>query len=239
MTDGMSHIEVLEDAARLTERAAELIEAIAADSIKQRGVFPIALSGGSTPRSLYERLASSPIDWQFVEFYFGDERNVPPNGERSNFRMADETLFRPLNIDPSRIHRWMTEFNDQAKVVENYRQALSKIERFDVVLLGLGDDCHTASLFPNTAALNEDEKLAVVNDVPQLGELRYTFTYPAINSARNVMFLVSGAAKAEAVAEVHQQEIDIRQRPAQGVSPADGKLYWLLDSSAAKLLRKT
>lgn len=228
----------------LSASAAELFARIANNSLKRSGHFSLALAGGSTPRSLYSLLASkytASIDWSRVTFFFTDERNVPHDSPGSNYRMAAEVLLEPLKIDPRSIHRWRTELPDVKETAAEYASNLEKHfhfskPRFDIVLLGLGPDAHTASLFPHTAALHETEKLAVANWVEKLDDYRFTMTFPVINNAANVIFLVSGEEKAEALASVLEAEFRSDEFPGQLVRPENGALYWLLDEAAAKLL---
>ena len=239
-------IQIKENAAALNEAAAELFIRIAQEAIDQHKWFSVALSGGSTPRSLYSLLASesysSAIDWSRVSFFFGDERNVPPDSDESNYRMAHETLLGPLGINAKQVHRWRTELPDIDDAARSYeadlRNYLDRSKRgLDLVLLGLGDDAHTASLFPHSPALREKERLAVVNPVEKLHADRLTMTFPAINSAVNIMFLVSGKGKSEAVASVLEAEHNPDQYPAQSVQPDNGRLYWLVDKDAAADLK--
>jgi len=239
-------IQIKENAAALNEAAAELFIRIAQEAIDQHKWFSVALSGGSTPRSLYSLLASesysSAIDWSRVSFFFGDERNVPPDSDESNYRMAHETLLGPLGINTKQVHRWRTELPDIDDAARSYeadlRNYLDRSKRgLDLVLLGLGDDAHTASLFPHSPALREKERLAVVNPVEKLHADRLTMTFPAINSAVNIMFLVSGKGKSEAVASVLEAEHNPDQYPAQSVQPSNGRLYWLVDKDAAADLK--
>ena len=239
-------IQIKENAAALNEAAAELFIRIAQEAIDQHKWFSVALSGGSTPRSLYSLLASesysSAIDWSRVSFFFGDERNVPPDSDESNYRMAHETLLGPLRINTKQVHRWRTELPDIDDAARSYeadlRNYLDRSKRgLDLVLLGLGDDAHTASLFPHSPALREKERLAVVNPVEKLHADRLTMTFPAINSAVNIMFLVSGKGKSEAVASVLEAEHNPDQYPAQSVQPDNGRLYWLVDKDAAADLK--
>ena len=241
-------IKIFPTVEELNEYAADKFVEIAEDSIVNRGKFSVALSGGSTPKALHRLLAGDKfnhkIDWQNIFFFFGDERNVAPNDEESNFRMAKETLFEPLNIREDKIFRWQTELKDAKVVAENYRLKLrnffelteENLPRFDLILLGMGDDGHTASLFPNTEALKETEKTAVSNHVEKLGTSRLTMTFPVINNARNVMFLVKGADKSETLVNVLEGDFQPGKFPSQAVKLTDGNLFWLVDSEAARLL---
>ena len=234
----MPEVHISQTGSELVERAAALVETAAADAIAKRGRFVVSLSGGSTPKRLYSRLADSDIDWAKAEIFIGDERNVPPDHEESNFGMVRETLLEPAGIDEARVHRWRTEFADPEIVAENFRKAIAELgeqPRFDLVLLGLGEDCHTASLFPGTAAVDETVRPAVANFVPPLEAFRYTITFPLINSAAMAVFLVSGGAKAEAVANVLAAKGPDPVLPATLVRPLMGRTVWLLDTAAARL----
>jgi 6-phosphogluconolactonase len=231
----MRQIVIKKTAAELTECAAEQFHRIALRSLAEHGVFSVALSGGSTPRSLYTLLASAYRDklpWEKIRFFFGDERNVAPDHPESNYRMARETLLDPLEIDEDNTLRWRTELG-VAAAADDYEQRLRQNGRLDLVLLGLGADAHTASLFPHTAALQETGRLAIANWVDKLNDFRMTTTFPLINNADNVMFIVAGSEKAEAVAAVLEGVFQPDEFPAQRVRPPNGNLFWLLDSAAA------
>lgn len=253
------------DLPTLASAAADKFVEIAEKAIEERGQFSVALSGGSTPKALYAKLVNAEIDWNKVLFFFGDERNVPRDHRDSNFRMADETLFRPLNISTERTFRWRTELNEPSEVADDFVKQIvygfakahsdaaeKAVPRpagpgttfeiynsmLDLILLGMGTDGHTSSLFPHTAALNETQRSAVANWVPQLDTWRYTLTFPVINNARNVMFLVAGADKAETLKDILEGERQPDKLPAQLVQPADGHLFWFVDEAAARLLDK-
>jgi 6-phosphogluconolactonase len=206
----------------------------------------MALSGGSTPRTLYATLASpacaGQLDWKRVEFYFGDERCVPLDHPESNFKMAQESLFGPLTIAPEQISRMKGEAKDPDEEARRYETRIRERfgvtppawPSFDLVLLGLGEDAHTASLFPGTAAWNETSRLVVANHSPKGVKNRITLTAAAINQARACVFLVSGAGKAEAVRlAIEEQAQDPRKVPARLIQPVNGRLVWFLDRAAA------
>lgn len=242
-------VKIFDSIEQLNFYAAERIVEIAADSIDSNGKFTIALAGGSTPKSLYRTLAGdeckNQIDWRKVYFFFGDERNVLSNNEESNFRMANENLLRPLKISDENIFRWQTELNDAEKTAADYERKIKNIfnltenelPRFDLILLGMGNDGHTASLFPFTKALEEDNKIAVANPVENLKTTRLTLSFPAINGARNVFFLVKGADKAETLREVLEGAFEPDKLPAQKVKPTNGNLLWLADKESARFLK--
>lgn len=205
-------------------------------------VMTVALSGGSTPRRMHELLAGQPhIDWTNVHVFWGDERMVPPDDEASNYRMARESLLSHIDIPESHVHRMPGEHNPQ-QAAQEYEQTIQKVfgvsppqmPRFDVILLGMGADGHTASLFPGTEALDERDRYVVANKVPQLDTTRLTLTYPVLNAARCVILLVAGKDKAEAAAQCVGRNDDTP--PAGRVRPPDGDLHWLLDSDAAARL---
>lgn len=241
-------IKIFPNSDELNFFAAEKFVEIANKAIEENGRFTVALAGGSTPKLLYQLLASdkfkNQIDWKKVFFFFGDERNVLPDDDESNFRLANENLFAPLQINGEYIFRWQTELKDAEKVAEDYEVsvtvffALSENEtpRFDLILLGMGEDGHTASLFPLTEALKESKKIVAVNWVEKLNTNRLTFTYPTINNASNIIFLVSGESKAEALKEIFEGEYQPEKYPAQAVKLNDGDLFWLIERSAARLL---
>jgi 6-phosphogluconolactonase len=248
-------IKIFPDVDSLNNFAAEKFVEKANEAIKNSGVFAVSLAGGSTPKSLYGLLASDKfrdrIDWAKVYFFFGDERHVPPDDEQSNFRMANENLFMPLKISEENIRRWKTAEDDAEWIAFLYEHSIwdffeekdrfpetdDGLPSFDLILLGMGADGHTASLFPNTDALNEEEIIAVANWVEKLDAFRLTVTFPLINSAANIIFLVTGAEKAEALREVLQGEYQPDKFPAQKVKPVNGNLLWLVDAPAARFLQ--
>jgi 6-phosphogluconolactonase len=249
-------IKIFDSIEKLNVFAAEKIVEIAAALIRSKGNFTIALAGGSTPKALYQLLWSeeykNKIDWTKVFFFFGDERTVPPDSEESNFRMANENLFAPLQIADENIFRWKTERLDAELIAADYELTIlnffdsnndltdfsgdSEFPQFDLILLGMGDDGHTASLFPASQALNEKELIAAANPVEKLNTTRLTLTFPVINNARNVIFLVKGADKAETLREVLHGEFQPHKLPSQNVKPAGGNLFWLVDETAARFL---
>jgi 6-phosphogluconolactonase len=237
-------VHVVPDAPALAEAGALEFARAAKDAFEDRGIFRVVLSGGSTPRALYARLTRPPfrgsIRWDRVRFFFGDERCVPPDHERSNYRMAREALFDPLRIPAGHVLRMKGEA-EPARAARDYEAAIRRRfaghrARFDFVLLGLGEDGHTASLFPETAALAERRSLVAANEVPKLSEWRLTLTFRALNAARRVVFLVSGPEKATAAAKILKKQRGYRDLPAAGVAPRRGTLLWLLDEAAASKL---
>jgi len=239
-------IQVVANKVELYQSVAEAFVDAAAQAILERGRFFVALSGGSTPRALHSLLASDAfrgrVAWNKVHFFWGDERCVPPDHEDSNFRMAQETLLTPLDIPAANIHRFRTELEDRTEVAEKYEQELAKFvgsgetgtpPRLDLVLLGMGADGHTASLFPHTTALTEQRRWVVANKVPQLETTRFTFTASLINAARQIWFLVSGADKALRLNEILFGPADPQRLPSQLIRTAQGRVRWFVDQDAA------
>ena len=231
----------------LFQAAAEEVIGAATGSIAKRGRFTIALSGGSTPRSLYTLIAanaSANLPWDKIFFFWGDERHVPPTDAESNYRMAQETLLSKVPVPAGNIFRVPTEDPDASAAAAAYEQTLQeffavepgKFPRFDLILLGMGPDGHCASLFPETAALQEKSHLVVANWVEKFKTYRITFTLPVLNAAREVMFLVSGADKAPALHEVLEGSAPGEKYPCKLVRPSDGKLIWFVDRAAASEL---
>jgi 6-phosphogluconolactonase len=237
MTDPV--IQVVPDPAALAQAAAQRIIDAAADAGKRQQIFSIALSGGNTPKSLFHLLAVPPmskaIDWKNWEVYWSDERCVPPDHPDSNYRMAREALLDHVPIEAGKIHRMRGELDPQQAAME-YGQLLK--EKFgdggmESILLGMGDDGHTASLFPGTAALSETKHRCVANWVPKMNTWRITFSAPFINKAREVMVVVSGKAKADRIEQVLHGPHDPQHLPIQMIQPTEGKLIWLMDAPAA------
>jgi 6-phosphogluconolactonase len=231
----------------LFQAAAEEVIGAATSSIAKRGRFSIALSGGSTPKSLYALIAanaSANLPWDKIFFFWGDERHVPPTDAESNYRMAQESLLSKVPVPAGNIFRVPTEDPDASAVAAAYEQSLrkffalepGKFPRFDLILLGMGPDGHCASLFPETAALQEKSRLVVANWVEKFKTYRITFTLPVLNAAREVMFLVSGVDKAPALREVLEGSAPGEKYPCKLVRPSDGKLIWFVDRAAASEL---
>jgi 6-phosphogluconolactonase len=234
-------VNVYESSEELAEAAAQEFAARAGEAIDQRGRFAVVLAGGSTPKATYEILASDyadRIDWSNVHFFFGDERSVPPDHEDSNYRMAREALLD--HVPAGSVHRMQGELPPD-EAAEAYEQELrdffgsEELPRFDLILLGTGGDGHTASLFPETAALEVHDRWVVANPVLKLETTRITLTVPVINAARAVYFLVAGEGKAGPVAEILEGTPDPRQYPATLIQPQGGP-EWMLDRPAASEL---
>jgi 6-phosphogluconolactonase len=235
-------VEIFGSPQELFRAAAEKFCTLGSEAIKTHGRFSVALSGGSTPRGLHQELVThfaSRLDWNRVFFFWGDERHVPPDSSDSNYRMAKETLLSKLPIPPENISRVQSELPDARQAAAKYEQALQQFfhpepdsfPKFDFILLGMGPDGHTASLFPGTAALQEKDHLVVANWVEKLNTFRITFTYPVLNSAACIMFLVNGDEKAEMVRRALKDSA--ANLPCQKVRPENGELLWYLDKGAA------
>lgn len=243
---GTSHLIVQPNRTELVQTAAGMIVAASLISISQRGFFNIALAGGSTPGPVYELLAADPsIDWKRWHIFWSDERCVPPDHAESNFRLVSETLLDRLPHQPGLAARMAGELPPQAaadayeqKIRETVSTDVAGIPRFDMILLGMGDDGHTASLFPGSQALQVTDRLVAADYVTKFKSYRLTFTYPLLNAGRHVLILVSGASKAATLQSVlngpHQPHIF----PAQGVQPTKGQLRWLVDADAAQSTRQ-
>ena len=235
------------DAEEVAVRASAAIAAVAREAVEQRGSFALVLAGGDTPRRCYERLASdASVDWPKVEFFWGDERPVPPEHPDSNYGMARAALLDPLGIDPRRIHRIAAERGDLDAVALEYEGELARIAGgaaggpppLDLVLLGMGADGHTASLFPHTAALSESRRWVVANEVPKLSTRRITVTFPLLEHARAVLLLVTGASKSPALAHVLEGSWNPELLPSQRLRARAGRTEWFVDEAAASQLRE-
>jgi len=246
MTFPHSDIHVFPDTPSLTSAAAEHVIQQASLAIKTRGRFTIALGGGSTPKSLYALLASpeyrTRIDWGKIEFFWGDERHVPPDHVESNYRMAHEAMLSPLSISENQIHRIHGEFPQAQAAADQYEDQLrdrlgssgSPIPCIDLVLLGMGPDGHTASLFPGTDAVHESTRLVAAPWVEKFKTFRITVTPPFINQALQVTFLITGVGKAEVLREVMEGPFQPEMLPSQAIRPISGQLAWFLDQEAAR-----
>ncbi|MEM1368847.1 MAG: 6-phosphogluconolactonase [Cyanobacteria bacterium P01_H01_bin.15] len=232
-------VEIFADKSALVARAAALIETKLLTAITNKKPFNLALAGGSTPKPLYELLAKSSVPVTNLHVFWGDERYVPPTDPQSNERMAREAWLNKGGFPSSNIHAVPTSSNDPAVDATKYEQVLlqhfgTDAPRFDVILLGMGDDGHTASLFPGTPALQVGDRLVTVGNKD--GQPRITFTVPLINQARCVLFLVAGENKRPALAQVFAEEGDANQYPSRLIAPAD-ELYWFLDAAAGEAFK--
>jgi 6-phosphogluconolactonase len=217
---------------RFVSDAAGFIQQQGELALKARGEFRLALSGGNTPRPVYGELARCNLPWERVRLTFGDERCVPPDDAQSNYRMARESLLSPANVPDESVLRMHGEI-DAAEAADEYQERLDEmaeqrgetIYRHDLILLGMGDDGHTASLFPGTAALDERERRVMANFIPKFDQSRLTFTFKMINAARHVCFLVNATKNAQLIERVIGGD---DQFPAARVRPDDGRVTWIL-----------
>jgi 6-phosphogluconolactonase len=228
---------VMVDAASLIIAATEQFITAARSAIAKRGVFYVALAGGSTPKGLYQMLAAMPysskIDWSRVHLFFGDERCVLPSHNDSNYKMVSEAMIDMLPIPETNVHRMPTELSDASEVAKRYAETMTKVmkaEPFDLVLLGLGPDGHIASLFPDTPALEVTDSLTTELYVEKFASWRVTMTYPVINAARQVIVFIAGEAKSAIVSDVMTGAIE--GLPIQRLVP-QGEYYWYMDAAAA------
>jgi len=244
-------VRVLPDAAAIANRCAQKFVEIATAAAKEKGSFDVALAGGSTPKLLYSLLVNEPdlrsrIPWDKMHVFFGDERHVKPDHADSNFRMATESLISKSPLKPEQVTRIKGEYpeaEDAAKEYEQYLRTRYKLAegqfpRFDLVLLGMGSEGHTLSIFPGTKALRENRRIAVHNWVGKVLMDRITLTAPAVNNAANVIFMVTGADKAPALTAVLERSYEPDQLPAQLIQPTNGSLLWLVDTAAGSLLTR-
>lgn len=240
--DAPNAVRVFDTAEEVAAAAALRFVELACEADEARGLFSVALAGGNTPRRVYELLAGdelrTQVHWPRVHVFFGDERQVPHEHPDSNFRMASETLLSRVDVLAENVHR-IEGRGDAAANASVYEDELRGFfgdvpwPRFDLVMLGMGDDGHTASLFPGTPALVEQRAWVFANRVEKLGTWRVTLTAPAINAARRVLFTVSGASKAARLREVLRGPHDPARLPSQLIRPAAGAAEWLVDKAAA------
>jgi len=245
---GQKEITILADSQTLSRSAADLFVHCSKEAISRSGRFAVALSGGSTPKALCSLLASAPfrdqIDWANVHLFWGDERSVPPEHKDSNYGMAKAALIDHVPVPPANVYRMVAEKSDVKQAATEYEELLrnffpnTEFPRFDLIYLGMGDDGHTASLFPGTTALKETNRWVVENYVPKFQTYRVTLTAPLINHAALVAFLISGESKAAVLKEVFEGPQDPDRLPSQLIQPSDGKLLLLLDEAAAAQLKR-
>jgi 6-phosphogluconolactonase len=242
-------IRILPDGAAIARRAAQEFVQAAADAVRTRGSFNVALAGGSTPKALYRLLVNdaalrSQLPWDKMHVLFGDERHVPPDHPDSNFRMATEAMISKSPMKPEQVTRIKGEYPDAGQAALEYEKALreyfklkdGEYPRFDLVLVGMGNEGHTLSLFPGTKALHADGRIAVRNWVGKLYAERITLTAPAASNAARVIFMVTGADKGPALKAVLEGPFEPEQLPAQLLRPKNGKLLWLVDTAAGSML---
>lgn len=241
-------IAVYPDIDTISQHAAQYVVRIANEAVVTRGRFTIALSGGSTPRELYSLLGSEPylsqIDWKLVEIFWSDERSVPPDDAESNYRLAHETLLSHISTPAPQVHRMPAEQPDRDAAALAYTQEMQRafgtngIPSFDLLQLGMGPEGHTASLFPHQPALHERERLVMPVSVPKPPPDRLTFTPPLLNAARNILFLATGADKADALHAVLEGPYNPDEYPAQIVKPAHGEVVWMVDAAIAQKIHR-
>jgi 6-phosphogluconolactonase len=243
-------IQIVDNAEALYRSGAAEFVRQAGAAVGMKGLFTVALSGGSTPKGLYGLLATDPtlrtqVPWDKTHVFWGDERHVPPTDADSNYRMAHEALLSKVPIPPAHVYRIKGEDPDARHAADDYEQTLRAFfhssggqpPRFDLVFLGLGPEGHTASLFPGTKALHEEERLVVSNWVGRFYTDRITMTVPVLNNAACVIFLVIGGDKALPLKAVLEGPYEPEQLPAQLIRPQHGRLLWLVDQAGARLLR--
>lgn len=252
---GTFDLHIVPDAEAIAQKAADEFVARAQAAIKARGFFAVALSGGSTPKRLFALLAERSaaaghklIDWNAVQLFWGDERHVAPDHADSNFRMTNENLISKIPIPPQNVRRIRGEEKDAAKAAAEYQTILADffsqkkrtargLARFDLVLLGMGADGHTASIFPGSTAVKEEKDWVHAPFVQKFNSHRITLTAPVLSNADRILFLVGGADKAETLEAVLQGPYRPDTYPSQLIRPTDGELTWVLDEAAAKLVK--
>ena len=248
---GKAEIQVQEGVEELSRAAASTFLRQARWAVRKKGLFSVTLSGGTTPGSLYSLLADdsffrAEVPWEKTHFFWGDERHVPPEHFESNFRMAEETMLSRVPIPSENIHRIKAENPAAQRAAEKYEETLrtffrlepGEFPRFDLVLLGMGPDGHTASLFPGTEALHERSRLVVANWIEKFQSHRITMTLPVLNRAAMVLFLVSGKEKAETLRQVWAGRRGKFPFPSQLIRPIHGRLLWLVDRAAGAFLER-
>ncbi len=241
-------IVVEPDPKALFERTAKLIVESARDALSRGGRFSFVLTGGSTPKGLYELLARdewrSKIDWQKTHLFWGDERFVPATDKQSNYKMAKEALIDRLALPAQNIHRIVTENTTPELCANSYADDIRKyfgsgpgeFPAFDFILNGMGSNRHTLSLFPGRPTLHETKRLVVADYIPEVQMDRITMTAPLVNAGRRVVFLCSGKDKAEALKDVLYGSVNVDEKPAQIIQPKSGELIWMVDRDAASML---
>jgi 6-phosphogluconolactonase len=243
------NIKVFPTRDQFNHAATRYIVQTASEAVVAHGHFTIALSGGSTPKEAYGLLALAPyrdqIDWTKTEIFWGDERCVPPDDAESNYHLAYETMLSKLPIPADHIHRMPADQRDLVAASTAYEQEMRRVfgtdgvPNFDLIHLGLGPEAHTASLFPHQASLQETQRLVMPVTVPKPPPARLTFTPPLLNAAKHILFLVTGAEKADAVQAVLEGDYQPEEHPAQIVRPTQGEVTWMLDMAAASRLQQS
>ena len=240
---------ILADGAAIAKRAAQEFVQAAAEAVRIKGSFNVVLAGGSTPKALYSLLVNdaalrSQVPWDKIGLFFGDERHVAPDHPDSNYRMASEAMISKSPLKPEQLTRIKGEYPDAEQAALEYEKALceyfklkaGEYPRFDLVLAGMGNEGHTLSLFPGTKALHADGRIAVRNWIGKLYTERITLTAPAASNAAHIIFMVTGADKAPALKAVLEGPFEPDQLPAQLLQPQNGKLLWLVDTTAGSML---
>jgi 6-phosphogluconolactonase len=237
-------LQICRDAAGVAQAVADLFVAVGQTAIEDRGLFNVALSGGNTPRAAFTLLGQEParsaLSWADVHVYFGDERCVPPDDEQSNYRMAEKTFLESVAIPKANVHRMRGEL-DPAEAAAEYAATLRANmgePRFDLILLGLGPDGHTASLFPGSPPDQDNDQLVRAVYAESQGMWRITMTPKVLNAGRVVAFALEGTEKASIFCAVYEDPIDVVKYPAQIVNPPDGRLLWIADDSACGIIDK-
>jgi len=242
-------VRILPSGAVIAARAAQIFVESAKAAAQANRTLSIALAGGSTPKALYSLLAADPlrsqVPWDKLDFFFGDERHVPPDHQDSNFRMASEAMLSKAPVAPTQVHRIHAENPDAAQAAQQYEDELRQAfhlspgqrPRFDLVLLGMGNEGHTLSLFPGTKALRDNGRLVLRNWVGKVFSDRITMTAPVVNNAALVLFMITGADKAPALKAVLEGTFEPEQLPSQLIAPENGKLLYLVDTAAGSMLQ--
>lgn len=231
-------LRTFSDLAAMCTAVHEAFIDLARATVRTQDVFRVSLSGGSTPKRLYQQLAAADLPWDRIEWYWGDERNVPLDHADSNYRMVREAMLDPARVPAAQVLPVPIDVGDPAAAARAYEQMMRERfgdvprPRFDLVLLGMGDDAHTASLFPETEAITAEQRWFVENWVPKFSAYRLTTTAPVINAAAQVWFLVSGENKREALRNVWGPHRDPQRFPAQLVDPTQGELRWMVGREA-------
>ena len=242
-------IRIFKNSAAIARRAAEIFLETAQSAVDRSGIFSVALAGGSTPKLLYSLLATDPgfssrLPWDKMQLFFGDERHVGPDDPQSNFKMASDTMISKAPLKSEQVHRMKGEYPDTEQAAREYEQVLSaqfqlkdgQLPRFNLVLVGMGDEGHCLSLFPGTRALHAEGRTVVRNWVGKLYADRITITAPAANNAAMILFTVTGKEKALALKAVLEGPYEPDQLPSQLLQPTNGKLLWFVDEAAGNML---
>jgi 6-phosphogluconolactonase len=240
---------ILADGAAIAKRAAQVFVQAATAAVKEKGSFTVALAGGSTPKALYGLLVNDPalraqLPWDKMRVFFGDERSVPPDHADSNFRMASQAMISNAPLNPEQVSRIKGEYQDTEKAALEYQQTLQsyfnltdgQLPRLDLVLLGMGNEGHTLSLFPGTKALHDNGRMVMRNWIGKLYTERITMTAPVASNAALVIFMVTGTDKALALKGVLEGPYEPEQLPSQLIQPKNGRLLWLVDTAAGGVL---